>query len=83
MKGLLIGGVAEQLPRNRVLEVPVFEVPVEVRGFEPLAPTLRTRRPYPSDRVICALTGNFVLIASHCFAWFLSVSRAERAQSCG
>jgi hypothetical protein len=56
---------------------------VEVRGFEPLAPTLRTQRPHPSDRAICALTWGFVLNTSHRFAWFRSVSRAERAQSCG
>ncbi len=46
-------------------------------------PTLRMLRPHPSDRVICALTWGFVLNTSHRFAWFRSVSRAERAQSCG
>ncbi len=54
---------------------------MEVRGFEPLAPTLRTQRPHPSDRAICTLTWGFLLNTSHRFAWFRSVSRAERAQS--
>jgi len=54
---------------------------VEVRGFEPLAPTLRMLRPYPSDRVICALTWGYVLNTSHRFAWFRNVSRTERARS--
>jgi len=56
---------------------------VEVTGFEPVAPALRMLRPHPSDRAICALTWGFVLNTSHRFAWFRSVSRAERAQSCG
>ncbi len=48
---------------------------VEVRGFEPLTPTLRTLRPHPRDQAIYALTWGFVLIASHRFAWFRTVSR--------
>ena len=54
---------------------------VEVRGFEPLTPTLRTWRPHRRDRAKHALTGGFVLSTSRCLARFLSVSRAERAQS--
>jgi hypothetical protein len=54
---------------------------VEVTGFEPVAPTLRMQRPHPSDRAIRALIWGFVLSTSHRFAWFRSVSRAERAQS--
>lgn len=54
---------------------------MEVTGFEPVAPTLRTQRHHPSDPAICALTWGFVLNTFHCFASFFSVSRAERAQS--
>ena len=57
--------------------------PVEVRGFEPLAPTLRMSRPHPSDQGMCALTWGYALIASHRFAWFRIVSRTKRARSCG
>ena len=53
---------------------------MEVTGFEPVAPALRTLRPHPSDRAICALTWGIALIAPHRFAWFRSVSRTGRAR---
>ncbi len=54
---------------------------VEVRGFEPLAPTLRMQRPHPSDRGKRALTGGNARNVSRRFSWFLSVSRTRRARS--